>query len=220
MPKKLAIHTLVSPSFGQNAYVLSLEGSNECVVVDPGFDAEEIEKHVIRRQLTPRALLNTHGHIDHIAGNQWMKTCWADCPIVIGKEDAPKLLDPSANLSSQFGVGLTSPRADILVVHEDVYEAAGITLHVIGIPGHSRGHVVYLWKEDDPWIVLGGDVLFQGGVGRTDFADGDTRLLFTSIRNRLFTLPDDTVVLPGHGPSTTIGVEKRDNPFVGQRPMV
>ena len=118
-----------------------------------------------------------------------------------------------------MGDWLTSPPADYLVVDGDAYEAAGLTLEVLEIPGHSIGHVVYVWKAGDPWVVFGGDVLFQGSVGRTDFPDGDTQQLFAAIRAKLFVMPDETIVLPGHGSATTIGEEKRFNPFVGGQGM-
>ena len=88
-------------------------------------------------------------------------------------------------------------------------------LEVLELPGHSRGHVVYVWKGDRPWVVFGGDVLFQGSIGRTDFPDGDMKRLLSGIREKLFVMPDDTIVYPGHGAPTTIGEEKRYNPFVG-----
>jgi glyoxylase-like metal-dependent hydrolase (beta-lactamase superfamily II) len=217
MQKQLVIHTIVSQAFAQNAYAAHLDGNDACVIIDPGFDAEAIEAQLNRHQLTPRAVLNTHGHIDHIAGNGWMKRCWADCPIVIGKEEADKLVDPESNLSGQYGMGLTSPPADVLVSDGDTYEAAGLVFDVVAVPGHSKGHVIYTWKGDTPWVVFGGDVLFRGGVGRSDFPDGNTELLFTSIRNKIFTMPGDTLILPGHGESTTVEAEKRHNPFVGDR---
>jgi hydroxyacylglutathione hydrolase len=215
MPKKLTLHTVVSRAFGQNTFVAHLADRNDCVVVDPGFDTEAIQNRILQHQLTPKAILNTHGHADHIAGNQAMKRCWPDCPLVIGRHEADKLIDPRANLSAQFGLGLTSPPADILVDDGQTYEAAGVSLEVRHVPGHSRGHVVYLWTDGEPWIVFGGDVLFEGSIGRFDFPDGNLDQLLTAIRSQLLTLPDDTVVLPGHGGATTIGEERVHNPYLG-----
>jgi glyoxylase-like metal-dependent hydrolase (beta-lactamase superfamily II) len=96
-----------------------------------------------------------------------------------------------------------------------VYSAAGIDLEVAHIPGHSSGHVVFIWRGARPIVVFGGDVLFAGSIGRTDFPDGSFEELAAGIHTKLFTLPDDTIVLPGHGPATTVGDEKRTNPFVG-----
>lgn len=215
MAPQLVLHTVVSQMFGQNCFLVGLEQRDDCVIVDPGFEAEAIQECLLQHHLTPKAILNTHGHVDHIAGNGFLKRCWPDCPLVIGADEVDKLTDPQANLSGQYGAGLTSPPADHLVHEGDVYESAGLELEVLEIPGHSRGHVVFVWKGGEPWVVFGGDVLFQGSVGRTDFADGNTEQLLTSIRGKLFGMPEDTIVLPGHGPSTTIGAERQSNPYVG-----
>lgn len=211
---KLILDVVVSELFAENAYVAHLEGGTECVVFDPGFDADRIIDRIEQQQLAPAAILNTHGHADHIAGNAALKKRYPDCPLVIGGRDASKLTDPMGNLSGTFGVPVTSPAADRRVQHGETVEAGGMTFEVIETPGHSGGHVVYLFKDNSPWLLFGGDMLFQGSVGRADFPDSDPRQLTQSIRQRLYTLPDDTVVLPGHGDPTTIGEEKRSNPFV------
>jgi glyoxylase-like metal-dependent hydrolase (beta-lactamase superfamily II) len=133
---------------------------------------------------------------------------------MIGAGDAAKLTDPNGNLSAQYGLPITSPPADRLLREGDKVSLAGIELDVLETPGHSAGHIVFVWKEPTPWVVFGGDVLFQGSIGRSDFPDGSFEELAASIRTKLYTLPDDTQVLPGHGPPTTIGMEKRTNPFV------
>ncbi len=135
---------------------------------------------------------------------------------MIGRRDAPKLTDPELNLSAGFGLELISPPADVLVDEGETYCAAGFDLEVREIPGHSIGHVVFIWRGQTPAVVFGGDVLFAGSIGRTDFPDGSFEQLAEGIHRHLFTLPDDTQVLPGHGPPTTTGREKRSNPFVGQ----
>lgn len=219
MGSQLVVHTVVSKMFGQNAFLVSLEQRSDCVVVDPGFDTKAIQNCLSEYNLTPTAILNTHGHADHIAGNSFLKETWPECQLVIGVHEADKLTDPEANLSSQFGGELYSPTADHLVHDGEVYECAGLRLEVLEMPGHSKGHVVYVWKESEPWIVFGGDVLFQGSVGRTDFADGDARQLVASIRNKLLCMPPATKILPGHGPATTVGTEKELNPFVGDREL-
>jgi glyoxylase-like metal-dependent hydrolase (beta-lactamase superfamily II) len=124
------------------------------------------------------------------------------------------LSNPFANLSAPFGFSILSPPADRLVREGDVVDYAGIPLEVLDIPGHSPGHVVFVHRGN-PINVFGGDVLFQGSIGRTDFPGGNATQLIDGIRAKLFALPDDTVVYPGHGEPTTIGVEKRTNPFVG-----
>ncbi|MCE9553450.1 MAG: MBL fold metallo-hydrolase [Planctomycetes bacterium] len=205
----------VSPPFQENTYVVHLPGRDDCLIVDPGFTPREVIDHIDQLGLKPAAILLTHGHSDHIGGNAAMKRRWPDCPIIIGRGDAPKLTDPWQNLSGQFGLPMVSPPADRLVDDNEQLELAGMRLEVRDAPGHCAGHVVYVWHDGRPKIVLGGDVLFAGGIGRTDFPDGDFRALVRSIHNRLFTLEDDTIVLSGHGEATTIGEERRGNPFVG-----
>jgi glyoxylase-like metal-dependent hydrolase (beta-lactamase superfamily II) len=211
---KLIVEVVVSQLFAENTYVARLEGRADCVVFDPGFDADLIIGHIQQRQLTLGAILNTHGHADHIAGNAALKKRYPDCPLVIGSREASKLTNPMENLSGTYGIALTSPPADRLVQGGDTVEAAGMVFEVRETPGHSCGHVVYLWKGEKPWFLFGGDMLFQGSVGRADFPDSDPHQLIHSIRNQLYTLPDDTIVMSGHGDPTTIGEEKRYNPFV------
>lgn len=211
---KMLLDVVVSQMFGENAFIARLDGRDDCLVVDPGFDADRIIQRIEQLGLTPAAILNTHGHADHIAGNGAMKERWPDCPLVIGADEASKLTDPAGNLSGSYGIGLTSPPADRLLQDGDTFQAAGIELEILATPGHSCGHIVFVYKGDSPWIVFGGDVLFQGSVGRADFPDSDPQTLANSIRQKMYSLPDDTIVLPGHGEATTIGQEKQFNPFV------
>lgn len=209
------IQTIVSMPFDENSYVLSLPGQSECVIVDPGFDPQEIVAVLAEKQLSPVAILCTHGHSDHIAGNCHLKELWPECPLVIGHGDASKLTDPVGNLSAGFGFNLVSPAADQTVKEGDLLDLAGMKLLVRETPGHSSGHVVFVIEDSQPPIVIGGDVLFSGSIGRTDFPDGSFEDLKQAIHEKLFILPDETLVLSGHGPTTTIGEEKRTNPFVG-----
>ena len=210
----LRFHTIVSPLFAENAYVAHLIGDKRCFVVDPGLDMESLIEWIASNSLRPVAILNTHGHADHIAGNGEAKRRWPEAPIVIGHGDAFMLEDADANLSSMFGLGLTSPPADRLLAEGDCYEAAGVSMDILETPGQSPGHIVFICKQFSPWIVFGGDVLFRESVGRSDFPGGDPATLGHSIREKLFALPDDTIVLTGHGEPTTIGHEKKYNPYL------
>ena len=218
LPGGLQAARIESLPFGENAYVVFRPGERACAIVDPGFEPDAIVAAVEERGLEPVAILLTHGHSDHIAGNAFLRERWPGLPIMIGRHDAAKLVDPEQNLSAPFGLPPTSPPADRLLDDGESLAVAGLALEVREIPGHSRGHVVFVVRESEPPVVLGGDVLFHGSVGRTDFPDGDAAALAAGIRDRLYTLPDDTLVLPGHGPPTTVGRERRHNPFVPGRP--
>lgn len=216
--KTVQVARIVSVPFDENSLIFWLEGRSDCVVFDPGLQPGAIAEELGKNQLTPAAILCTHGHSDHIAGNAGMKERWPDCPLVIGKGDEYKLTDPVANLSANYGFSLTSPPADSTVTGGDTYEVAGMSWQVIDTPGHSEGHVSFLLSvdsEETSGHLVAGDVLFRRGVGRTDFPDGDFETLRRSIHEELFTLPDDTIVYPGHGENTTIVEERRENPFVG-----
>lgn len=212
---RVHVHCVESEPFAENSYVVWEDGAAEAFVIDPGFEPEAIRDALRERKLTCAAIVCTHGHVDHIAGNRAMREYYPDAPILIGHGDAAMLTDAELNMSAPFGFEVTSPPADRLVADGETLTVAGIELEVREIPGHSPGHVVYVVAGTDPVIVLGGDVLFAGSVGRTDLPGGSFEQLAAGIRVKLWPLPDDTKVFPGHGPPTTVGEEKRTNPFVG-----
>ena len=210
----IQIHTIESAPFAENSYVVWREGGAEALVVDPGFEPNAILEFLTQHGLTTVAIINTHGHVDHMAGNTDLKRAFPAAPIVIGERDAPMLTDAELNLSGPFGMPVTSPSADRLVREGETIAAAGIALEVYDVPGHSPGHVVYVIREMNPPIVLGGDVLFRGGIGRYDFPGGSFQALKSNIERVLWPLPPGTVVYPGHGPVTTVGHEKQTNPYL------
>jgi glyoxylase-like metal-dependent hydrolase (beta-lactamase superfamily II) len=207
------IEAIESAPFGQNSFVLWQEGRIDAVVIDPGFDTRSILQLLERENRRLAAILDTHGHVDHIAGNAAMKQAYPDAPLLIGRNESAALFDPNMNLSGPFGIPITSPPPDRLVEDGERLEIAGFALEVREIPGHSPGSVIYLCRTYDPPFVFGGDVLFAGSIGRTDLG-GDYSQLMSGIFAKLLDLPDATRVYPGHGPATTIGQEKRTNPFI------
>lgn len=211
------IESIVSAPFEEVSYVAHRPGLSEALVFDPGFDPDSILRYLARNKLGLAAILNTHGHADHIAGNAAVKRAHPDAPLIIGARDAVMLTDADANLSAPFGLPITSPPADRTVTEGDRLELAGFSMKVREIPGHSPGSVVFICDEFDPILVFGGDVLFAGSVGRVDFPGGSADALLGGIRAKLFDLPDSTLVYPGHGPVTTVGAERRTNPYVGER---
>ena len=210
-----AIVSIESAPFGEMSYVIWQPGRTEALVIDPGFDTDSVFELLSREGLHLGAILNTHGHADHIAGNAAMKAAYPEAPLIIGRNEARLLNDPEANLSAPFGMPLTSPPADRLVADGERLELVGLSFEVREIPGHSPGSVVFVCDQFAPPFVFGGDVLFAGSIGRTDLGGNGPQLL-AGIRAKLFDLPDATRILPGHGPVTTVGVERRTNPFVGE----
>lgn len=215
--QEIDLSFIVSVPFEEYTFIVRKKSRKDCFIIDPGLEPQRIIDFLDENNLTPTSILLTHGHSDHIGGNQALKERWPDCPLVIGKRDAVKLTDPQLNLSAAFGVDLVSPPADVTLDDGDVYETAGFKLNVMEIPGHSLGHVVYHWADHSPQIVFVGDVIFAGSIGRTDFPDGNFQDLANGIHQKLFTLPDDTILFPGHSQSTTVGKEKMTNPFVGMK---
>jgi glyoxylase-like metal-dependent hydrolase (beta-lactamase superfamily II) len=213
MPAPLQVHTIVSMPFEENTYVVWLPGRGDALVFDPGLQPDLVLDFLREQGLSVAAVLNTHGHADHIGGNAALKEAFPEAPLLIGAGDAIMLADAEANLSAPFGFAVTSPPADREVREGDVLDLAGVRLEVLEVPGHSPGHVVYVYR-DQPVLVFGGDVLFRGSIGRSDFPGGDGRLLVSGIKEKLLRLPPDTVVYPGHGPVTKVGYEARTNPFL------
>lgn len=210
----ISLKTFTFNSFQVNTYVLHDE-TNDSIIIDPACEsAHEIEQliqYIKDNNLNPRAIINTHGHIDHIVGINDIKNTFS-IPFKIHLEE--KLLLENALYSAQlFGFSLET----IPIVDEFIEEGAIITfgnssIKALHIPGHSPGSLVY-YSEDNKFVIVG-DVLFNGSIGRTDLPGGDYDSLISGIKGKLLSLPSDTVVYSGHGPSTTIGQEHDTNPFL------
>ena len=212
-------------SFQANCFVLAPQPGGPCVVVDPGGGAQQPLEELLRRhRLEPVAVLLTHGHFDHIFavtpvcdGN--------DIPAWIHPEDRVLLSDPLRALAAEarefvgglFGgrVVLREPREVRALADGTSLELAGLTLTVDHTPGHTAGSVTFRSVTDEgQHLLVSGDTLFAGSIGRTDLPGGDHQQMLASLRDKILVLDDDTTVLPGHGPSTTIGRERASNPFL------
>ncbi len=217
----LGLETVLSQEFMQNAFVVWRRGTRSAVVIDPGFAVDPILDLLRREGLQVEAILNTHGHLDHIAGNAALKQAFPNAELIIGRADASMLTDTRENLSDMFGYAVLSPPADRILEGGERFRLAGLEFVSRAVPGHSPGSLVFLVGdgrvlEDDPPILFGGDTLFAGSIGRTDLPHSAPDLLIDGLRRLLQDLPDEVEVYPGHGPSTTIGLERRRNPFVGE----
>lgn len=198
----------------ENTFVVS-DGEGRCAVIDPGcYTPEErdtLRAYIEDRGLKPELLLNTHCHLDHVFGNLFVAETWGLKPMIHPMEQRVLDFAPASGLMWDLPFDHYGGEVGHLVPGIPV-EIGGHRLQVLFIPGHSPGHVGFHCEEQG--FLISGDVLFREGVGRTDLPGGDPGTLLRSIREVLFRLPDDTVVYTGHGPSTTIGWEKRHNPFI------
>lgn len=198
------------PSFGTNTYLLWDEESLEAMLIDVAAPYAELVDEIKTENMKLKYIVNTHGHGDHIGGNEFIKTNF-DVPLCIHNLDTPMLLEPQLNLSEYFEIQITSPPSDIQFEGGEILTLGNKKIKIIHTPGHTRGGISIIADN----LLFCGDTLFAAGVGRTDLLGGEYNILMKSIHEKLFILPDETIVLPGHGPYTTIGKEKRDNPFVG-----
>lgn len=200
--------------FQENTYVVHDE-TGACIIVDPGCytvpEQEELRRFIIDNGLRPVRLINTHAHIDHILGNGFVSRTW-NIPLEMHKDDV-ELLRSAPLYGDLWGIRPEpSPEPSTLLSEGDEIRFGNSTLDVLFVPGHCPGHIALYEKIGGHLIA--GDVLFQGSIGRTDLPGGDLTVLLASIRNKLFSLPDETVVYPGHGPVTSIGEERTTNPFL------
>lgn len=188
-----------------NCYILGCANTKEAVVIDPGAEDGLIKQEISALDLTAICIINTHGHGDHIGANSKM-----GLPVFIHAADAKCLTNPLKNMSGILGIPINSPPASRLLEDGDKIDVGDLIFEVIHTPGHTPGSISLRCDG----IVFTGDTLFAEGVGRTDLPGGSETEIIKSIRERLFILPDETKVYPGHGPATTIGHEKGHNPFI------
>ncbi len=207
--KNVVLRKMLVGEIETNCYVLGCASTKEGVVIDPGGNPDVIKSSIEELGLTINAIINTHGHVDHIGANAEMKDA-TRADLLIHEYDAKMLLDPMANLSAMAYGPIVSPPADRFLAEGDSVKVGTVSLSVLHTPGHTAGGICLL----GPGFVFVGDTLFAGSIGRTDFPGGSLELLVHSIRAKLLGLPGTTTVLPGHGPNTTIQDEKKWNPFV------
>jgi len=190
-----------------NCYIVS--DDKQALVIDPGDDYQMIEKYIKKNSLKVEKIILTHGHIDHIGAVAQIKKL-TDAPVLIHPEDADMLTDAKANLSAYHTESFSVGPADGFLNEGDIIDLGRFQFKVLHTPGHSPGGISLATDG----IVFTGDALFWGSVGRTDFPNGSHEILINSIKTKLMTLPDETIVYSGHGPQTTIGHERGINPFL------
>ncbi len=211
----LKIKSFVFSPIQENTYLL-YNGFNDCMIIDPGCyfpeEKDELKGFITQSNLKPRMLLNTHCHLDHVFGNKFIADTYGLTLQLHEKEK--KLLDYAPTSGLMYDMPFDNYTGDYIYLKEgDMVKLAEDELAVIEAPGHSPGHICFYCAKQN--FIISGDVLFNRSIGRTDLPGGNHQTLLKNIREKLFVLPDETVVYSGHGPETTIGEEKKYNPFVG-----
>ncbi|MFW0714859.1 MBL fold metallo-hydrolase [Pedobacter sp. N23S346] len=210
----ITVKTLTFNAYSENTYIL-FDETKECIIIDPGmyegYEQNELVSFIRENDLKPVLLLNTHCHLDHVFGNKFVFDTYSLKPQFHEGELVVLNAVPGYAPSMGFTQYQISPLPDTYLTEADTITFGNSSLSIIFAPGHSPAHLCFYSKADH--ILMGGDVLFQGSIGRTDLPGGNHQQLIQNISQRLFVLPDETTVYPGHGPTTTIGYEKQNNPF-------
>lgn len=206
----MKVEKFVTGIISTNCYLAINEETKQAVVIDPAACPSYLMRHIKSEGLKVEAILLTHGHFDHIMGIDGFLSEF-DVPVYVHEDDADAMEDPVLNQSSTYTSGYTFGKARYLRDRQTL-ELAGYTFQVIHTPGHTKGGCCYYVASED--VLFSGDTLFQNSVGRTDFVNSSTSDLVHSVREKLFLLPDDTIVYPGHMGETKIGHEKKYNPYV------
>jgi len=210
----LEVSSIVVGELAANCCIIFSPGTSEAVVVDCGGDADRVAGTLADLDLTPVLLVSTHAHVDHIGGNEDLLVRYDGLELAGHPAEAEWYSRPSMNLSYFLGRSVQSPAPSRLLDEGDTVELGGEKLTVMHLPGHSPGSIGLAFDCSDGSVVVAGDTLFAGGIGRTDLHGGDSETLMQTIHKRLLSLPDDTIIFPGHGPQTTVGTEQETNPFV------
>jgi len=200
---------ILLPDFETNTWLLWDEESREAILVDPAAPSPDLLKRIEELNLKVKYIINTHGHMDHIGGNSWFKN-HLSAPLMIHSADAPMLVNSAMNLSLYVGNPVSSAPPDVLLEDGMELSLGKYPVKVIHTPGHTPGGICLLADK----FLISGDTLFEQSIGRTDLQGGNHQQIINSIKNKLFVLPDDVIVFPGHGPRTSISMEKKNNPFV------
>jgi len=204
----MLIETLVVGPLQVNCYVVGCEATGEAIVIDPGDQARWVAEVAKRHGLTVKRIVNTHAHFDHLGGVRQLKEL-TGAPFALHEDELP-LVESFTRQALFFGFRVGDPpEVDEFLAEGDEVKFGEVSLKVLHTPGHSPGGISLVGDG----VVFVGDELFMGSIGRTDLPGGDYETLISTVREKLFTLDDDTVVYPGHGPATTIGRERRYNPF-------
>lgn len=206
----MKIERYVLGTLGTNCYLIKNEQTKELVIVDPATCPDYMVSHIRHEGYVPKAIFLTHGHFDHVMGIEgWVREF--DIPVYLHEDEKAILEDPELNLSAMFGAGYSYNRVECLKDGQEL-QVAGLTFQVIHTPGHTVGGCCYYAETEG--ILISGDTLFCQSVGRSDFPTGSMSVLVHSIKEKLFLLPGDTKVYPGHNEETGIGQEKLYNPFI------
>ena len=195
-----------------NCFTIINEDTKEAIMIDASGNPKHLLEDIVIAEAKPVAILLTHAHFDHIDAVDMIRSEFPDIEVIIGKNDEELMGNPNLNLSMAFMGDPVSVKADRTVNDGEVINLIGIRIECIEVPGHTKGGMCYYMPELS--ALFDGDTLFHGSVGRSDFPTGDSQLLLDSIRGKLFTLPDETKVFPGHDSETTIGWEKENNMFL------
>jgi glyoxylase-like metal-dependent hydrolase (beta-lactamase superfamily II) len=197
-----------------NCYLLRDESTGRGAIMDPGDEGERLARRIENEDIDLAYILLTHGHWDHVGAVGAIKSAFPDAEICIGRGDAEALTDPHGNLSTMLGAAMTAPGADRILDAGDEVTFGETALDVRETPGHTPGGITFVALDEDPPVAFPGDLIFRRAVGRVDFPGGSGEQLVRSIREQIFTLPDETVLYCGHEQPTTVGEERRENPFV------